>query len=35
MNKYLGEGLGKVMILNLKRGDLLLETIEEELEKRL
>lgn len=33
MNKYLGEGLGKVMILNLKRGDLLLETIEEELEK--
>ena len=29
----MGYGLGQVIILNLKRGDLLLETIEEELKK--
>lgn len=33
MKKYMGYGLGQVIILNLKRGDLLLETIEEELKK--
>lgn len=33
MVKYQGYELGKVIILNLKRGDLLLETIEEELAK--
>lgn len=33
MKKYTGYEFGKVIILNLQRGDLLLETIEEELEK--
>ena len=33
MKKYMVYGLGQVIILNLKRGDLLLETIEEELKK--
>lgn len=33
MVKYTAEGLGKVLILNLKRGDLLLETIETELKE--
>ncbi|MBP3218366.1 MAG: DNA-binding protein [Lachnospiraceae bacterium] len=33
MTKYEGFEFGKVIILNLKRGDLLLETIEEELAK--
>jgi len=32
MAKFLGHSLGKMIILNLSRGDLLLETIEEELE---
>ena len=30
MKKYMGYELGRVIILNLKRDDLLLETIEEE-----
>lgn len=33
MKKYMGCELGRVLILNLKRGDLLLETIESELQK--
>lgn len=33
MNKYAGYEFGKVIILNLKRDDLLLETIEKEIRK--
>lgn len=33
MKKYMGYELGRVMILNLERDDLLLETIEQELRK--
>ena len=34
MKKYMGYELGRVMILNLERDDLLLETIELELRKK-
>ena len=34
MKKYMGYELGRVIILNLKRDDLLQDTIEEELKKR-
>ena len=33
MNKFVGSGLGRVVLLNLFRGELLIESIEEQLKE--